>query len=398
MIKINSTPISVKMLNVDSPDNILEAWKISRPNAEINENTLTEVTKMDLPVNEMVHFTLQCKVPVILREIITTLREHIVWARTSRVDNLLESWDIYNRALESSDDSYIIEYKAYQVETNAKDGVPQDIYRKYLPLAYMTEFTLKISMRTLGKLLRHLKWISSQYKSLEKLSYDFTMEVSKALSNYVWKNSEFELYNNYLMNSVDNAKHINYNEFVPFEEENVISNENFMTINVKDIPIGLRAQLVRSRSLLIADNLLDSFEEQGWKSDNTITVDMTISSMKQFFLQMMSNRECWLAQRDLWSPILDLIHQYLGDQVILPCSHGKCPVFKDCIERLVGKDPGVVCPMNYVLHKDETIPMKKLNTEEIEKIQQYAVDTKRCKQLVSASKSLEKVINSYKGE
>lgn len=390
-LKVKGEQIIIDAEQVDEPEVLLDAWKVSRPDAKIDDNTLSEILKLDLPILEMVHVTLTCKVPVILREIITTLRDHIMWAKTSRVDRISEYFEIYNRAMETKDDCEYIYEVMKQMMDEKEQGIPQDKYRRLLPLSYMTSFTYKVSLRTLGKLMCHIGWISDKYPTLKYLYNDVMSELHGTLP---------EMYVHYLMEQ-SNKNHINYNEFTDFDGESIINNQSYLAMNLKDIPIGLRAQLVRSRSIQIQDNLLDAFAEKGWQSDNTMKLKVSICSSVTFLLQLVSKRNCWLAQKDLWEPILRLLNKCLGDKIVLPCScnGGKCPVFKDCVERLEGTDPGVPCPMMYLLHYSEVKDKYPLGVIQVDRIVDYAKDTDRCDALKRAAYKLnESVPREMKGE
>jgi hypothetical protein len=271
-------------------------------------------------------------------------------------------------------------------------GESQDHFRSSLPLAYMTEFTWKVSLRSLLKFLKHLSVLSSTHSKLTSLYDNVFNALHSALSeasvvNYYDNTISYE--NIITSRAIHAQKHINYNHFTNFDKEDVVVNADTIMLNVNEITFGLRAQLVRSRSLMINDDLVYAFDnsEDGWASDNELKIKSSITSSKLFFTELVKKRNCMLAQRDLWTPILDLLNKILPpSSSMLPCSNtGHCPVHKDCMERVLGNDPGVPCPMHYFLHKDEVDKVKTFTTLEKHKIYEYVAETNRCKALVLAA-------------
>lgn len=397
MIQIKPTNIEVDIVEIDTMDAIEEAWYVSRPNVERTSDALEGILKMDLPINELAHMTLVCKVPVLMREIITTMRDHIMWAMTSRNSNLTDEWEIYSDAMKFPTSALVIKELAEKLEKAQKSGQSQDKFRESLPLSYMTRFTYKVSLRSLGKLLIHLRWISRKYDTLNTLFDDFYSPLCESIKSNVLPELASQ-YLKYFDNVVSSGKHINYNEFTPFEGDSVTSNESFINMNLNNIPVGLRAQLVRSRSIAIQDNLLEAFRSIGWHADSTMKLKVSISSARSFLSELVEKRSCLIADADMWAPILKLLNKELGDQVTLPCKKGQCAFHKDCMERLEGRDCGTPCPMHYILHKNETMKVKILDKEDIRKIQTYVVDTNRCTQLVKASQALPEFIERNKNK
>lgn len=66
--------------------NIVEAWKTSRPNDQ--DPKPFDILKMDVPVNEFLFIQFELEAPIAIRELICSMRSHVVWARSSRVEDL----------------------------------------------------------------------------------------------------------------------------------------------------------------------------------------------------------------------------------------------------------------------------------------------------------------------
>ena len=69
-----------------------------------------------------------------------------------------------------------------------------------------------------------------------------------------------------------------------------------------------------------------------------------------------SKRSCWIAQADLWNPLLRLIiNEIGGTKDLLPCADGSCPFEKDASLRLeVGKDPNPSLPASCRIKWNQT--------------------------------------------
>ena len=124
----------------------------------------------------------------------------------------------------------------------------------------------------------------------------------------------------------------------------------YTTIIQARVPISLRAQLVRHRNLHFVDNFYYQLTEPDiLLADLSWHVEMEISAPNDVWKSVISKRSCWIAQADLWKPILDKF-----DEGFLPCADGKCPYVKDAELRFTDADPGVPCPRYANLyHKDK---------------------------------------------
>jgi hypothetical protein len=142
---IYHSSISIKAMSFPDISQIMHAWNYSRPN-----ETATDwegVAKTDVPVNEFARFQVRMEIPILLREWLVTFRDHVIWARTSRVDDLT-SWPIYRNV---SDLTIIREAYNRMIKDRRKD---QDHFRMHLPLGYMTGISASLSLRSWVKLVK----------------------------------------------------------------------------------------------------------------------------------------------------------------------------------------------------------------------------------------------------
>jgi hypothetical protein len=80
-------------------------------------------------------------------------------------------------------------------------------------------------------------------------------------------------------------------------------------------------------------------------------VDMQLMMTREVAFSMVRKRNCWIAQEDLWSPIIQRLNtlfetEYEQVGVPLPCDTCiSCPVGRDNMLRQEGKDPAPPCPI-----------------------------------------------------
>jgi hypothetical protein len=66
-----------------------------------------------------------------------------------------------------------------------------------------------------------------------------------------------------------------------------------------------------------------------------------------FAEELVRKRSCWIAQTDLWSPIVQELEKIIGKSArpMLPCDDGRCRFKIDNDLRKAGKDPSPPCPV-----------------------------------------------------
>ena len=77
--------VSMDFRSADGTHHSKRAWDESRPH---NDAKLEDVMRVNAPVNEMASVLLNIYSSIIVREVVAGIREHSMWASTSRVDNV----------------------------------------------------------------------------------------------------------------------------------------------------------------------------------------------------------------------------------------------------------------------------------------------------------------------
>lgn len=122
-------------------------------------------------------------------------------------------------------------------------------------------------------------------------------------------------------------------------------------------------------ALKTVENAYTQLTKMGWTQEEarkviplSATHNGTMFSTYRALLDTISARSCWIAQVDLWAPVLEQMvrdlkkkHPLLGLIVSPPCFNRYSNDFKSCKydlinkNRLSGKDPYAVCPL-YATH------------------------------------------------
>ena len=124
-------------------------WELSR--SPDDTTPLETILSIDAPVNEIPSFVLGIECTILEREIFASFRDHVMWARTSRVDAPSEF---------KAPDIFENKYKNHLTEIRNKifsaisDGLIQDEYRMLIPLCSLTSFSTRLSWRGLIKLYK----------------------------------------------------------------------------------------------------------------------------------------------------------------------------------------------------------------------------------------------------
>jgi hypothetical protein len=319
------------------PDGIVtaRAWRVSRPNHKSFE--MADVMKVDVPVNELEDFILVVTAPILVREMFFTLREHVAWARTSRVDDLNE-WPIYHTFAKHPE--IILLYNMMR-EGMAK-GEPQDHFRSALPLMYMTSFTLKISVRTLMKFrmgLVDFMQFNKLLPSMQTMWNELIKEIDYAIGLTPWKDVPKDVYGKMPV--------FNQSVFAVADGPSATCVGSFVNVQLPEIPIGLRAQIVRHRPIQFVDTLAAYVNAPTAPIASKLSMELMMSI--PFAFSLVAKRNCWIAQADIWEPVVTAINQAIGadtGMISLPCSDKLyCPYGQDNQLRFEKRDPAPPCPI-----------------------------------------------------
>lgn len=310
---------------IGSANNSQKAWAISRPLAQKAEER--ELLALDLPVCEFYRVDLNIQSSVFIRELICTLRDHVVWAQTSRVQDVLQ----FQMDYPMNNYEHFEQIRDRMIEESQHER--QDNYRLTLPLFSLTEYAISISIRHLINLYMNIAHIADNCEDeLVKASLEKDASNLKTYLHHKGVDSEI-IYKH-------NMKPILNESFVSYQNADL---GEYIVVSAK-IPLYLRAQLVRHRQLLVADDLFKKVTSPGANAATiSNSVNAKIVGTKGFFEQLVSKRSCWIAQYDIWSDLVNNISKYVN--VKLPCSDGVCPFEKDVELRLHGKDPNPPCPI-----------------------------------------------------
>lgn len=317
----------IQMIGVSAAQ---RAWQFSRDVTQFPP--VDTVASIDAPVAEMpcavLHFQDFC---IIEREIFLSARNHVAWARTSRVDDPLQF-----RTPPSLQHG---QHEAWRenMRQAAENGVAQDIYRMHLPVVALTNWTARISYRDICKMCLYFNWLAGQVYSQEwaerlRMIRDELQEIVACFVGPLGEHALLNFKQVTLLNNIsvgpDAMKHGRVMEIGGFKH--VLFTGTF----------ALRAQLIRHRELIFRDTLLSMVTRLDVRSFRLGTqMDIEAMASTAVWDSIISKRSCWIADDVLWQPVLAA----LGAGV-LPCKDGVCPYKPDAELRLTAADPGAPCP------------------------------------------------------
>jgi hypothetical protein len=141
----------------------------------------------------------------------------------------------------------------------------------------------------------------------------------------------------------------------------------------QEMPIALRAQVVRHRNFTIHDNLKDIIRQgDAWIKPIGDPMLVSISASAEFWKTVVNKRQCWIAQYGIWSGIIQEAQKFFNiSEQDLPCAEGFCPYTRDAEIRHTDDDPGAPCPIHSKFCK---IPVDKKYLPSIMKEASYRPD------------------------
>ena len=341
--------MKIEVISKVGLESAAEAWRLSRNHDRAV--SVNEVFGVDVPVNEIptAHILFE-DCTIIEREIMAMPRKHVMWARTSHVDDPLKFSvpPVLSGSKDVAED--FVESCRAKMMAEKEQGKSQDEWRENLPIISHTSWTQRVSYRDLVKITSYFTYLLSvksipldlrvrlqQFRSrLVAIINDFTgssLMTNTALANFIWSKL---LYEGDITISDDKSHQLETAGMIMLYIE---------------VPIWLRAQIVRHRELLINDTFFKDVLARPDALTRTIAepVKMEIAATKEFWKTVMSKRSCWLAQdelkgrKDPWQIMLDAMG---FKESMLPCAHGACAYERDADLRLTPDDPGVPCPIH----------------------------------------------------
>lgn len=328
----------------NSDDLIKKVWKISRPASD--ETDPNDLIKIDAPISDFIQLTIHVKCSILEREIFTSMNDAIIWAQTSRVNDPFD-WNI-DENIETDYNEIKRLYRKMKLASNTES---QDNYRMHMPLAATTEFTCKISIRSLYKLAKYFEYLS-EFQSYFKLSADKILDIIGERANLMEK----------------------YSKIYPLSEFSIFQSGiigHYLTISLY-APIAFRAQVIRHSNISVSDGLLSIIKTgDPWSVSIGKEIPIQISANVEIWKNILRSRSCWMAQHGLWSQIIiEASKQMAFGESILPCENS-CPYNVDAELRYTNKDPGAPCPKHAILVN------KKLSNDDISNINKQFENEKR---------------------
>jgi hypothetical protein len=300
-----------------------QAWRLSRNLLRV---PLEKVLAVDAPVNELPAYVLHFEDMMVLeREIFTTPRHHVIWARTSRVDDPLQFMvpGVY---------AGLVPVDAIRAAMQAAKGAGQiqDHWRSLLPLAAHTSWCGRLSLRDLVKMRDYFVYLADHVTPILRERF---LDVADMLTLCA------------PINGVRYApeQYLNEKPLRGAKLTSVYSHWQFITTTV---PLMLRAQVVRHRPIMFVDNFF-----QLLRSSNVLTMNlnapvrMQLCATASTWHAVTAKRNCWISQNELWQPLLQ-------HSTALPCDDGHCPYAEDNRSRMQGNDPNPPCPIFLEMHYD----------------------------------------------
>lgn len=356
-IQLIDTQIDIKPLvssnNSDYEKSIaVQAWNVSRP---LSTATSEEVFRTDAPVTDFTHLALRMTVPNFIREIIVSMRDHIVWSTTTRANPVDKAWPVFGKSENEQEYNLLAE----KLLDEKSKGLPQDQFRLNLPLGYCGEFSIKISLRSAAKLIKYFEYLYTKTSLLAFLS--FNNKFRSCIGSMGFK-SELNSLLKYIepVRLLSEASH-DYN--LEVRQVEFSSHNNLVSLSGV-VPIALRTHLIRHRSLIVIDNLFELIKTLRIESA-PINSNMYLSAFasREIWNHVIATRACWIAQGDLWNEIVHKYYNYFNLKTPpLPCSETKiCPYESDNKLRIQERDPNPECPKYCELAKIETSHQDAIN-------------------------------------
>jgi hypothetical protein len=312
-------------------------WRNSRD----QDSDVSRLPLIDTPVNEFPTVFLSFENFTILeREIFTSARNHVIWARGSRVDDPLKFCVPEEFSLSD------LNLRSLNEMTARKDaGEQQDQWRMHLPLVSLTSWSARMSYREVVRWSKYFDHLTtkSHYllrKRFRKIAERFRQIAIMFVGDMADEAIEIFKLVKFLDEADDHDAHIRY-----------VARSRISQM----IPMALRAQIVRHREITFIDGLFDMLCSENFRSFNLSTpIFFAANATDETWRSVIGKRACWISQAELWQPIVSNF-ETIG---CLPCSDGYCPYETDAHARLTDADPGAPCPRFCNLNGISKIPFK----------------------------------------
>lgn len=346
--------MKIEILKAADMTDAAEGWRRSRNLG--SEVSWEEVALVDVPVNEFPSVLLSFQdMTIFEREIFTSSRSHVMWARTSHVDDPLK----FTVPPELGVDEGFLDQCRMEMRRGKEAGQSQDEWRVHLPVLSHTSWTSRMSFRDLVKMTRYFGYVKDHV--LNPLLRTRLADVEFALWDVI-----DECTKNYKVNDAVLATYVMpkylHEIYMPLRSVDKRETSGFLILWMT-VPLWLRAQIVRHRTLIFADDFWRQVVLSPTVTNVTIgeSIRMEIATNREVWRSIVSKRSCWLAQdslstgTDKWQEILD---KFGWSPEMLPCHDGTCPYSKDASLRLTDADPGAPCPRYLTINGIDQAPYR----------------------------------------
>jgi hypothetical protein len=320
----------IEVLEAGSMASAVSGWLGSRDLSEAA--TGEQISRIDASVNELPTCLLYFRDMMILeRELFVTPRNHVIWARTSRVDD--PRGFTVPKGFEREGHEHIRRVMHHL----AGDGVHQDIWRMGLPLCAQTSWTARLTFRDGVRMVRYFIDVAHIANPLlGKRLIETASELTGTLE------AAFAITPDTMRSALMNFKAMPIQQLPNYLVGDTRHTIGEVTSMQMWLPIATRAQLVRHREITISDNFVHHLAQPLSEQHNIGTrLYVQAVALTSTWRTVLGKRTCWMAQADLWAPLARLFGKGIEG---LPCAGGKCPYAEDAKLRLAGQDPGAPCP------------------------------------------------------
>jgi len=278
-----------------------------------------------------------------MKEVIASMRGHVMWARTSRVDEPID-FDIEDCGITNSE-NLEVESLRNEMMYLKNSETRQDEYRLLMPVIGITRYTIRISLSYEIKLCHYFNKLKTELTGIPSVIF------GEAANKFIqFLHDSFPAHAD-LTKVVSSYRTV---DIVPALKENEMQSGqvgDFIVISVV-IPFSLRTHLIRHNSLHIKDNLIEFFDDEDiHKKTINDKMNVQISASRSFWTHVLKERSCWMSHDGMWKQIMsELSNIVMQNETFLPCGGcgDKCPYSTDAMLRFEGKDPNPPCPIHAV--------------------------------------------------
>lgn len=342
--------MKISIIKMGNMSDASEAWRLSR-NLE-TQTPWQEIYTIDCPVTEFPQMFLHFEDFTLLeREVFASNRAHVMWARTSFVDDPLK----FKMPEEVEIDTAFVATMKSNMIMEQEAGLHQDQWRQHLPMLSLTSFSMRVSFRDLIKYAKYFDFLSTKSKEMRWRFLGVAEELEMAARQLVGSLDLVE-------KAMDTYSMANFLCHDPVSHEFKRTDARNITILNLSVPFWIRAHFARHRPITFVDDLYRIIIHPNVTTATiNAAVGMQIAATTDVWKSLLSKRSCWMTQSTLSGrkdPWQEIIEAFGVSQQTLPCAGGSCPFRKDAELRLTDEDPGCPCPMHMKLYGVDPEPWR----------------------------------------